>query len=215
MNHKINLKNLRQEYGSQGLSRLNAPGDPFELFSLWFDECRKQNLLEPNAFSLATVSPEGIPRQRMILLKSFDTFGFVFFTNYTSIKANHISANSKVSLLFNWLPLQHQVLITGECEKVSRSINEEYFNSRPRGSQIGAWASNQSSVIASRKDLDDVYSRFEIDYADKEVPLPNFWGGYLVKPFHFEFWSGRQNRMHDRLQYSFHDNSWEVSRLCP
>lgn len=186
---------------AKGLEHGDLDSDPLKQFEVWYGEASKVKIHEPGAMSLATVDKNGQPWQRIVLLKLFDENGFVFFTNYESNKASQIAANSLVSLLFPWHALGRQLKITGEVEKVSTAESLKYFTTRPRGSQLGAWASEQSSMISSRSILETMVESIKRKYENKEVPLPPFWGGYRVKPTSFEFWQERKNRLHDRFLY--------------
>jgi len=208
---KDHLAALREEYTRAGLSEADLAPDPFSMFGLWFIDAGE--LPEPNAMVLATVSPAGQPSSRIVLLKNFDERGFVFFTNLDSRKAHDLAANPRCSLLFPWHGLQRQVRVEGVAEQIDRDEVAAYFSTRPRGAQLGAWASPQSSVTTSAElearyaDADDTYP--------SEVPAPDFWGGYVVRPRSVEFWQGRQNRMHDRLRYRREDGAWITERLAP
>ncbi len=213
----MDLGNLRNEYTLKGLSREQLADDPFEQFELWFKQACNAELPEPNAMSLATVSPTGMPSQRIVLLKYFDRQGLVFFTNYESQKAREIADNAQVSLLFFWAELERQVRIAGQGIKISTAESFKYFTTRPRGSQIGAWCSQQSQIISSRQILEMKFDEIKRKFQDREIPLPSAWGGYRVVPQSFEFWQGRPNRLHDRFLYSrFNTTSaWEIQRLAP
>ncbi|OKH23458.1 pyridoxamine 5'-phosphate oxidase [Hydrococcus rivularis NIES-593] len=212
----MNIADLRKEYLSQGLRRKDLKPDPFEQFELWFQQACQAELLEPNAMILATASATAAPSMRTVLLKYFDREGFVFFTNYESKKARQIQENPQVSLLFLWLPLERQVQIIGTAVKISTAETLKYFATRPRGNQIGAWCSQQSSVISSRQIIEMKFEEFARKFQNREIPLPSFWGGYRVIPHGFEFWQGRPNRLHDRFFYSRQeDGSWEIQRLSP
>ncbi len=213
----MDVSKLRQEYVQAGLRREHLDLDPFNQFEKWFQQACESEVPEPNAMSLATVSATGMPSQRMVLLKYFDRQGFVFFTNYESQKARQIDANPQVSLLFFWIALERQVRISGQAVKVSTGESLKYFATRPRGSQIGAWCSQQSSVISSRQVLELKLDEIKRKFQNQEVPLPSAWGGYRVVPSQFEFWQGRPNRLHDRFAYSLAENqaTWKIQRLAP
>ncbi len=206
---------MRQGYEDAGLTREQLNSDPFLQFEAWFSEANDSEPI-PNAMSLATVSRSGAPMLRTVLLKLFDENGFVFFTNYKSRKADQIAENPNVATLFNWVALERQVSIIGVAEKIDTSESLKYFLSRPRGSQLGAWVSDQKSVLSSRKILEMKLDEIKRKFAKGKIPLPDFWGGYRIKPDSFEFWQGRPNRLHDRFLYSKSDNeSWCIERLAP
>ena len=214
------LARLRREYGDRGLDLADLADDPVEMFRGWLDETVASGLHEPNAMVVTSVSAAGRPSSRMVLLKGLDERGFVFYTNLESRKAREIEANPHVSLLFPWQDLQRQVRVEGTASPVSAEENEAYFASRPRESQLGAWASPQSRVVASRSALDERYGGVLAQFAElDDVPLPPFWGGLRVEPETVEFWQGRKGRMHDRLVYrrAADDPSapWTVDRLAP
>ncbi len=212
----MDLTALREEYTRNGLMRDDLKTDPYKQFEQWFQQATEAELPEPNAMSLATASAQGEPSIRTVLLKYFDEQGFVFFTNYESRKAQQIEENPHVALLFLWLPLERQVKIQGTAEKISTGESFNYFTSRPRGSQLGAWCSAQSSVISSRKLLEMKFEELKYKFQQGEIPLPSFWGGYRVKPKRFEFWQGRPNRLHDRFSYKLTDETtWQIHRLAP
>lgn len=213
----MDIGDIRQEYTLKGLSREELADDPFAQFELWFQQACTANLPDPNAMSLATVSATGEPSQRMVLLKYFDRQGFVFFTNYESSKACQIEENPQVSLLFFWSELERQLRISGTAQKISTAESLKYFATRPRGSQIGAWCSQQSSVISSRTILELKFAEIQRKFHDREIPLPSAWGGYRVVPHSFEFWQGRVNRLHDRFLYSRlnTESTWDIERLAP
>lgn len=209
------IANLRREYTQAGLCREDLDADPISQFRKWFVEARSAKLLEPNAMTLATSDSTGFVTARTVLLKAYDERGFVFFTNYKSLKAQQIAQNPKVALLFSWLALERQVSICGPAEKISTMDSVSYFLSRPLGSRIGAWVSEQSKVISSRSLLEAKFEEMLRKFADGNVPLPDFWGGYRVKPERIEFWQGGQGRLHDRLCYSLQEGNWAIERLSP
>jgi pyridoxamine 5'-phosphate oxidase len=211
-------EDLRKQFMQDGLQRSSLDADPYVVFEQWFAQAINSDLPEPNAMCLATVDATGQPWQRMVLLKTFDEDGFVFFTNYHSRKAQHINDNNNVSLLFPWQAFARQVKITGTTSKVSNTDSLKYFMTRPRGSQIGAWASPQSKVITSRALLENKVFEMKEKFSKGEIPLPSFWGGYRVKVTTFEFWQARENRLHDRFIYRHNENGngdWLIERLAP
>ena len=206
---------IRQGYEDKGLDKEDLNADPIIQFESWFKEAKKSEPI-PTAMSLSTVNNNGEPTLRTVLLKLFDKKGFVFFTNYKSRKADHITDNPNVAVLFNWVALERQVSITGVAEKIKTKESIKYFMSRPRGSQLGAWVSDQSSVLSSRKILELKLEEMKRKFSDGEIPLPDFWGGYRIIPKTFEFWQGRPNRLHDRFIYSKLSNEiWEIDRIAP
>jgi len=208
------LADLRQEYAAGGLSEADLAPDPIAMFGRWFADVRKANLHEPNALVVSTVGPDGRPSSRMVLLKGFDATGFRFFTNTASRKGSELAGNAHCALLFPWHLLERQVRIEGVAEPLPRADVEAYFASRPRGSKVGAWASHQSSVVGGRAELDAAYDEMDRRFPD-EVPVPDEWGGYLVRPELVEFWQGRRGRLHDRLAYRRTDGGWVTERLAP
>ena len=211
----MNLADFRKEYSDRGMKREEMNADPVAQFSEWFAQATELGLHEPNAMTLATVDESGMPYQRTVLLKYFDGEGFVFFTNYQSRKAKQIERNPRVGLLFPWITLERQVIIQGCVEKISTAESLKYFTSRPRESQIGAWVSNQSEVITSRKFLMQKLAEIKEKFSHGEIPLPSFWGGYRVRPETIEFWQGGPARLHDRFLYRLDDAAWKIERLSP
>ncbi|MBC7744678.1 MAG: pyridoxamine 5'-phosphate oxidase [Flavobacterium sp.] len=210
------LENLRQDYRSDSLSEKDVTEDPISQFGKWFNQAISAGLYEPNAMTLATASTDRKPSARIVLLKGFDAKGFVFYSNYLSSKGKEIAKNPVVALVFFWGELERQVRIEGTIEKLSKEESERYFQSRPRGSQIGAVVSQQSQILNSRSELEKKWNEMETEFADKKVPKPAYWGGYLVKPTLIEFWQGRQSRLHDRIVYKKADKqTWKIVRLSP
>ncbi len=207
---------LRREYTSRGLHRRDLAQNPVDQFRTWFLQAREAGLLEPNAMTLATATAAGQVSARTVLLKAYDEKGFVFFTNYESRKSREIEENSSVALLFPWLPLERQVSIQGQATRISHGESLAYFMSRPIGSRIGAWVSEQSRAVSSRKLLEAKFHEMMEKFRDGEVPLPSFWGGIRVEPKSIEFWQGGANRLHDRFLYTRDGTGhWSVERLQP
>jgi pyridoxamine 5'-phosphate oxidase len=211
----MDLSDFRREYSARGLHRAELDADPVGQFDRWFAQATELQVPEPNAMSLATVDKRGMPCQRSVLLKYFDAAGFVFFTNYGSRKAAEIAANPQVCAHFPWITLERQVIIQGRAEKISTTESLKYFSSRPRDSQIGAWVSNQSEVITSRKFLLQKLAEIREKFSHGEIPLPSFWGGYRIVPEAIEFWQGGPARLHDRFLYQRSPSGWTISRLSP
>jgi len=212
----MNLAELRQQYALESLSETDVHPDPMVQFAAWFDEALNSQLLEPNAMTLATATADGHPSARTVLLKGYDNQGFTFFTNYESRKGVELLANPRATLLFNWLELQRQIRIEGNIEKISAEASLAYFQSRPRESQLGAWASPQSQVISGRAELEAREKAITAQFAGQEkLPLPPNWGGYLLRPLAVEFWQGRMSRLHDRIWYTKKENVWGIARLAP
>ena len=212
----MDIGNLRREYRYSGVAREDLHADPLEQFNRWFEQAMAAQIQDPNAMILATVASNGQPSQRTVLLKYFDANGLVFFTNLGSNKAQHIANNGNVALLFFWPGLDRQVSVRGTAEQISKKDTMRYFVTRPRGSQIGAWISAQSNVVSSRALIEAKFEEMKRKFANKEVPLPTFWGGYRVVPQEIEFWQGRKNRLHDRFLYTLQaDDTWKIDRLAP
>lgn len=211
-----NLHHLRQNYTRDGLLESEASSNPFEQFSRWFNEALDGGVTEPNAMSLATVDTAGQPRVRTVLLKDYSSEGFTYYTNLTSVKSFDIQTNNHVSILFFWIQMERQIRIDGQAELLDRDTVDAYFRVRPRESQIGAWASEQSKPVASRHELEKRFNEINDRFAGQEVPTPPFWGGYRVRPTCLEFWQGRPGRLHDRLEYQLSESGeWTIQRLQP
>lgn len=212
----IDIAALRQDYKRATFDEHDADPDPFKQFERWFAEAHEANVPEPTAMTVATVDAGGTPSARVVLLKGFDHRGFVFYTNYESHKGRDLRDNPRAALVFFWQMLERQVRVVGHVEKLIREESLAYFHSRPRGSQLGALASAQSAVIASRAELEERVTALDARYQDVEIPLPNNWGGLRVVPATFEFWQGRSSRLHDRLSYEMDaGETWRISRLSP
>ena len=212
---KVALASLRRDYSSRQLSRSSVAKDPFTQFGGWMAEALNSQVIDATAMLLATADANGRPSSRVVLLKSFDENGFVFYTNYDSKKSADIAENPQVSLHFFWPDLERQLIIKGTAERISRGESEEYFNSRPGDSKLGAWASKQSSVVASREQLETQFADAEKHFGGQEIPCPPFWGGFRVTPVSFEFWQGRASRLHDRICYERRGDDWNIVRLSP
>ena len=211
----LDLQEMRTEYIQATLDESTVPIEPFTLFETWFAQAVQTVVKDPNSMILATSSKDNIPNVRTVLLKIFDEKGFVFFTNYNSVKAKEIEENPHVALEFLWLDLERQIRVIGTCEKISTAESMAYFMKRSRGSQIGAWVSEQSSVISSRKMLQMQVKKMKEKFSKGSIPLPDFWGGYRVVPSQIEFWQGRANRLHDRILYTKVQENWKIERLAP
>lgn len=212
----MNFAELRREYTKSGLRRADLDPHPLAQFQKWFEEALNSKLLEPSAMTLATVDADGRPSARIVLLKGADERGFLFFTNYESRKGRELAANPRASLVVHWAELERQICITGDVAKVSRAESEKYFALRPRGSQLGACVSKQSSSVPDRAFLEARLQEVEKQFANRDVEMPGHWGGYVLAPSRIEFWQGRPNRLHDRFQYSKQpDGTWRIERLSP
>ena len=210
------IAELRREYARERLDRADALHDPLAQFARWFQEALNAGFTEPNAMTLATADAQARPSARIVLLKGYDERGFVFFTNYASRKGEELARNPHAALLFYWIELERQVCISGQVSRVSTEESEDYFRSRPVGSQLGAWASQQSQVVSDRKTLEDRLEKLTQEYQSNPIPLPPYWGGYRLAPDMLEFWQGRPNRLHDRLRYSLQSgDQWLIERLSP
>jgi pyridoxamine 5'-phosphate oxidase len=209
------LSQKRREYISIPIDESSVDVDPIRQFDLWFDEVLNAGQPDPEAMTLSTTTADGVVSARVVLLRDFDQRGFVFFTNYNSRKARELAANPRAALTFFWFSHDRQVRIEGTVEKITKQESEEYFQTRPRGSQLGAWASPQSDEISDRHVLEESMDEIERRFQNMPVPCPPFWGGYRVRPEKIEFWQGRVNRLHDRILYTLHDSVWRISRLAP
>ncbi len=213
---KVSIAHLRREYRHEELIEKNVPANPITLFQRWFKEALKAQVLDTNALAVASVSSSGKPSNRIVLLKGLDPKGFVFYTNYESRKGRELRQKPVASLLFFWPQLSRQVRVDGKVTKVSAQESDIYFKTRPRGSQLGAWASNQSDIVPDRDFLERRMRALEEQFAGREIPRPPHWGGFRLIPHTIEFWQGRPNRLHDRLQYQRKGSgSWKMSRLAP
>lgn len=212
----MQIADIRKDYRLQTLDEAEVAVDPIQQFGVWWQEALQSEIVEVNAMTLATANEQGIPSARIVLLKGFDERGFVFFSNYESQKAGDLQVNPLASLVFFWKELERQVRISGRVEKVTELESDQYFQSRPEGSRIGAWASPQSTVITSREVIEEKVAALQASFEGKEIPRPLHWGGYRVLPVKIEFWQGRSNRLHDRIQYSLQANGhWIIERLAP
>ncbi|MDE0536965.1 MULTISPECIES: pyridoxamine 5'-phosphate oxidase [unclassified Tenacibaculum] len=211
------LSDYRKSYEKKELLESNCPENPIELFRDWFFVADESELVdEANAMTIASIGLDGFPKSRVVLLKKYTWEGFIFYTNYNSEKGRAILNNNQVCLSFFWSGLEQQIIIKGTAEKLSENLSDGYFESRPDGSKLGAWASEQSNVVTSREELDQRLVSFEKQFENQEIPRPEHWGGFLVKPVSIEFWQGRPNRMHDRIRYTLQkDFSWKLERLAP
>ncbi|MBZ2188954.1 pyridoxamine 5'-phosphate oxidase [Alcanivorax sp. JB21] len=211
----MKISDMRRDYESSGLRRSDLHADPLVQFETWFDEAHSAGVADANALALASVGPDGQPGLRTVLLKDVSNGGFVFFTNYDSNKGRALQAHPQATMLFHWRELNRQVIVEGRVQQVSEAESAAYFSSRPRGSQLSAWASRQSAEIDSRDTLEQQLADVSARFGDGPIPLPPFWGGFRLMPERIEFWQGRPNRLHDRLAYQRSDNHWVVHRLQP
>jgi pyridoxamine 5'-phosphate oxidase len=209
------IADLRLDYTQQSLDLADLNPNPVGQFQTWFDQAVAAQVPEPNAMTLATATPEGMPSARIVLLKALDLRGFVFYTNYQSHKGQELAANPQAALVFLWHELERQVRIQGAVVKIDPAESDAYFYSRPIGSQLGAWASDQSTVIQERAVLEQREADLQVEYANLAIPRPPHWGGYRVQPRVIEFWQGRSSRLHDRLRYQHTDSGWQIDRLSP
>jgi len=210
------VENLREDYRAKTLEIAEVANNPIQQFGVWFKEALESAIKEPNAMTLATIGVNAQPSARIILLKGFDADGFVFYTNYDSQKGKELAHNPNVAVVFLWKELERQIRIEGTAKKISAKRSTEYFESRPKGSQIGAWASPQSQVLANRKELEYSYAQLEKQYATQLIlPKPPHWGGYVIVPDRIEFWQGRSSRLHDRINYTLQEDQWLLERLAP
>ena len=211
------LSDYRKVYKKKELSENDLPENPLELFQKWFYNVEQSNSVdEANAMTVSTIGTDGFPKSRVVLMKKFTWEGFIFYTNYNSEKGQAIANNPNLCLSFFWPGMEQQIIIKGIAEKVPENLSDGYFESRPDGSKLGAWASNQSQIVASKDELLQNLEKFEQKFENSEIPRPKHWGGYLVKPKSIEFWQGRPNRMHDRILYTLQENfDWNIERLAP
>jgi len=211
-----NLHDYRQSYEKGSLTKASVDSSPFQQFRTWFYEVQEQGeLAEVNAMTLTSIGLDGFPKGRVVLLKKYDEYGFYFYTNYNSEKGQAMKTNANVSLSFFWPNMERQVIIKGTVTKTSKADSDQYFSSRPKGSQLGALVSDQSSLVENRAYLQERLKELQEEYKEKEVPRPEYWGGYLVQPVEIEFWQGRPNRLHDRIRYRRVDQDWKIERLAP
>ncbi len=216
MNSELSLKALRQKYGEEGLQYKDLNNDPLLQFQTWFQQAVDSGMPEPNGMCLSTATRAAAPSLRTVLMKSYDTDGFIFYTNFGSRKARQIEENNKVALIFPWIALHRQIIIEGTAKKIPTAESMKYFATRPRGSQLGAWSSHQSEVLTKRSLLEAKLDEVKNKFSKGDVPLPSFWGGFRVKPVRIEFWQGRPHRLHDRFLFTLTtDGNWKVERLSP
>jgi pyridoxamine 5'-phosphate oxidase len=211
----MDIYELREKYMGEPLDETGIPENPFLVFRKWYDQAKEVNIYEPNAFALATIGKNNMPAARMLLLKDVQDNGFSFFTNYESRKAIELQQNPQASMVFFWSELERQVRISGHVEKLSKEASDKYFQTRPAGSRLGAWASPQSKIIDNREWLIERHNEFRERFKHGEIPRPENWGGFILKPVTIEFWQGRLNRLHDRIEFLNEANSWKIRRLAP
>ncbi len=212
----MHIADIRKDYRLQTLDEAAVAADPIQQFGIWWQEALQSEIVEVNAMTLATANEQGVPSARIVLLKGYDERGFVFFSNYESKKAGDLQVNPMASLVFFWKELERQIRISGRVEKVTELESDQYFQSRPEGSRISAWASPQSTVISSRQVIEEKVEALQASFEGKEIPRPLHWGGYRVVPSSIEFWQGRSSRLHDRIQYTLQsDDNWVIERLAP
>ena len=209
------IKNLRVDYSGNLIDIKKLKSNPIKQFEIWFKKAKKENIIEPNAMVLSTISKNNLLNSRTVLLKNITDKGFIFFTNYESRKANDIMHNNNVSLVFLWKKIERQVIIKGKAVKITKQDSKKYFDSRPEKSKIAAWASKQSEELHNSSDLIKRFKNFENKFKNKLIPYPDFWGGYIIHPNSIEFWQGRSSRMHDRILYEKEKNKWNINRLYP
>ena len=209
------IKNLRVDYSGDLIDIKKLKSNPIKQFEIWFKKAKKENIIEPNAMVLSTISKNNLLNSRTVLLKNITDKGFIFFTNYESRKANDIMHNNNVSVVFLWKKIERQVIIKGKAVKITKRDSKKYFDSRPEKSKIAAWASKQSKELHNSSDLIKRFKNFENKFKNKLIPYPDFWGGYIIHPNSIEFWQGRSSRMHDRILYEKEKNKWNINRLYP
>lgn len=209
------LNQIRRDFADKPLEEQSVNDNPFLQFSVWFEEAVNAQLLDPYAMLISTVDEIGLPHSRVVYLRNISDEGMVFYTNYNSQKGKNISASNKIAITFFWVELERQIRIEGTVKKVSEELSDKYFAARPRESQLGAWASNQSETIKNRAELEENLKHFTEKFKGVDVPRPPHWGGYIVEPIKFEFWQGRPSRLHDRLIYTKNNNEWVISRIAP
>lgn len=211
----MNYADLRRDYKAKAFDIKDADENPFKQFENWFEDAMKAEIEEATAVALSTCAKEGKPSSRIVLLKGVDEKGFIFFTNYYGKKSKELEENPNASMLFFYKELHRQIRIEGTVERTTKEESENYFHSRPRESQIAAWTSQQSKEISGREHLEELFNKYSSEFEGKEIPLPNFWGGFRLIPDYFEFWQGRENRLHDRIRYQLKEKKWALSRIAP